>query len=64
MLDIVLLTIHLSSRNKNKIETIRHSVNHGKLFGDDNCSDVMINKYKLMTTVRKRGRQNKGTLPM
>jgi len=44
-----------------EIETIRYSVNRGKPFGYDSWSDVMISKYKLMATVRKRGRQIKGT---
>ncbi len=45
----------------NEIEAIRYSVNRGKPFGSNKWNDIMISKYKLMATVRKRGRQNKGT---
>lgn len=42
-------------------ETIHYSVNRGKPFGADAWSESMIEKYGLKATVRKRGRQIKGT---
>jgi putative transposase len=47
--------------NENEMEEIRYSVNRGKPFGSDSWSNIMISKYGLMATVRKRGRQIKGT---
>ncbi len=44
-----------------EIEKICYFVNRGKPFDSKRWSDAMINKYKLMTTVRKRGRQIKDT---
>lgn len=40
---------------------IQYSINRGKPFGADVWSDTMIEKYGLGATVRKRGRQIKGT---
>ncbi len=40
---------------------IRHCVNRGRPFGSERFQDDMIGKYKLEATVRRRGRQIKGT---
>ena len=40
---------------------VRYSVNKGKPFGSDGWSGTMIDKYGLKATIRKRGRQIKGT---
>lgn len=42
-------------------ESIRYCVNRGKPFGSDSWNDTIINKYGLQSTIRKRGRQIKGT---
>lgn len=47
--------------NKEEEDTIRYSVNRGKPFGSDRWTDKMIEKFQLKATVRKRGRQIKGT---
>lgn len=47
--------------NENVLKIIRYSVNRGKPFGSDTWSSAMIDKYGLSATIRKRGRQIKGT---
>jgi putative transposase len=47
--------------NEDEINSIRYSVNRGKPYGSEDWSDKMIDKYKLLSTVRNRGRQIKGT---
>lgn len=47
--------------NNEEEDTIRYSVNRGKPFGSDRWTDKMIEKFQLKATVRKRGRQIKGT---
>ncbi len=47
--------------NESEVLDVRYSVNHGKPFGSEAWSGVMIEKYGLLATVRKRGRQIKGT---
>ena len=42
-------------------KVIRYSVNRGKPFGSDSWNNVMISRYDLKATIRKRGRQIKGT---
>ena len=42
-------------------EAIRHSVDRSKPYGSETWSNTMIDKYGLEATVRKRGRQIKGT---
>ena len=49
------------SINEDEENSIRYSMNRGKPYGSDLWSDVMISKYKLESTIRKRGRQIKGT---
>lgn len=45
----------------NEIDSVRYSVNKGKPFGTEAWTDGIIDKYKLHTTVRGRGRPKKGT---
>jgi putative transposase len=47
--------------NKGNEETIENCVNRGKPFGDDTWTDKMIEKFKLTSTVRERGRPKKGS---
>ena len=47
--------------NKEEEDTIRYSVNRSKPFGSNRWTDEMIEKFQLKATVRKRGRQIKGT---
>lgn len=47
--------------NEKEEEAIRYCVNRGKPFGNDEWSDRMIKRYQLESTLRKRGRQIKGT---
>lgn len=47
--------------NEKEEELIQYSVNRGKPFGSDIWSEAIIDKYGLGATVRKRGRQIKGT---
>ena len=47
--------------NEKEKELIQYSINRGKPFGADAWSTAMIEKYGLGATVRKRGRQIKGT---
>lgn len=47
--------------NENEEEIIRYSVNRSKPFGSDTWSSRMIDKFGLKATIRKRGRQIKGT---
>lgn len=47
--------------NEKEKELIQYSINRGKPFGADAWSSAMIEKYRLGATVRKRGRQIKGT---
>ncbi len=47
--------------NESEVEVVRYSVNHGKPFGSNVWSGVMIEKYGLKATVRRKGRPNKGT---
>lgn len=47
--------------NKNEEDVIRYSVNRSKPFGSGTWSSGMIDKYGLEATMRKRGRQIKGT---
>jgi putative transposase len=42
-------------------ESIRCSVNRGKPFGTPEWTNEIIKKHGLLATIRKRGRQNKGT---
>lgn len=42
-------------------DTIRYSVNRCKPFGSDRWTSKMIERFQLKATVRKRGRQIKGT---
>ncbi|MCX6736451.1 MAG: transposase [Candidatus Parcubacteria bacterium] len=42
-------------------ESVRYSVNRGKPFGTPEWTNEMINRHGLLATIRKRGRQNKGT---
>ncbi len=42
-------------------EIIRYSVNRAKPLGSDQWTERMIKKYQLTATIRKRGRQIKGT---
>ncbi len=41
--------------------SIQYSVNRGKPFGSDHWAKRMIEKFQLEATIRKRGRQIKGT---
>lgn len=47
--------------NTEEEDTIRCSVNRGKPFGSDRWTGKIIEKYNLTATVRRRGRQIKGT---
>ncbi len=47
--------------NREEEETIRYSVNRCKPLGSDRWTVKMIEKFRLEATVRKRGRQIKGT---
>lgn len=47
--------------NEGEIEKIRYSVNRGRPFGSETWSTTMIAKFGLRATVRKKGRQIKGT---
>lgn len=47
--------------NESEIGEIRYSVNRSKPFGSDTWSNTMIDKFGLKATIRKRGRQIKGT---
>jgi len=47
--------------NEKEEEMIRYSVDRGKPFGSDAWSVAMIDRYGLKATIRKRGRQIKGT---
>lgn len=47
--------------NKEEEQTIRYSVNRGKPFGSNRWTDKMIERFQLKATIRKRGRQIKGT---
>jgi len=44
-----------------ELEVTRYSVSKGKPFGKASWSDMMIDRYKLVGTVRERGRPKKGT---
>ncbi len=50
-----------TSMSENEVEVIRYSVNRGKPFGSDEWSSTMVDRFKLMSTIRKKGRQIKGT---
>jgi len=43
-----------------ELKATRYSVNKGKPFGKASWSDTMIDRYKLVGTVRERGRPKKG----
>lgn len=42
-------------------EVVRYSVNRGKPYGTPEWTNMMIQKHGLLATIRKKGRQNKGT---
>jgi len=49
------------AEEKDKLETIRNSVNRGKPYGSNNWTDKVLKKFGLEITERKRGRPKKGS---
>ncbi len=47
--------------SEEEVEAIHYSVNRGKPFGGDRWSTKMVSTHGLLSTIRKRGRQIKGT---
>lgn len=49
------------TEEKEKLETIRNSVNRGKPYGNTKWTDKVLKKFGLEITERKRGRPKKGS---
>ncbi len=53
--------IQIDEKEKEELESLRHSVNKGKPYGSNDWTNRMINRFNLEATLREPGRPKKGS---